>query len=38
VAVSLAQQAVNYLRRIPRNDPKRKRGLQIVGDWLRKNR
>lgn len=35
--VILANEAINCLCRIPHNDPLRKRGFQIVMDWLRAN-
>ena len=38
VGVIKANEAVNALSRIPRNDPLRKRGFQIVTDWIRKNK
>lgn len=38
VGVVRANEAVNSLSRIPKNDPLRKRGFQIVTDWIRKNR
>jgi hypothetical protein len=37
VGVILANEALNVLMRIPRNDPLRKRGFQIVVDWIRTN-
>lgn len=37
VAIDLGYEAVNCLTRIPANDPNRKRGLQIVSDWIRRN-
>lgn len=36
--VILANEAINCLIRIPKNDALRKRGLQIVTDWIKKNR
>lgn len=38
VGVIRANEAVNCLTRIPKNDPLRKRGFQIVTDWIRHNR
>lgn len=38
VGVTRANEAINCLTRIPKNDPLRKRGFQIVTDWIRKNR
>ena len=35
--VILANEAINCLIRIPKNDALRKRGFQIVTDWIRKN-
>lgn len=37
VGVVRANEAVNCLARIPKNDPLRKRGFQIVKDWIRHN-
>jgi len=37
VGVILANEALNVLMRIPRSDPLRKRGFQIVVDWIRTN-
>ncbi len=37
VGVFRAHEALNILTRIPRNDPLRQRGLQIVKDWIRHN-
>jgi len=37
VGVELANEAINCLIRIPKNDPLRKRGFQIVTDWIRRN-
>lgn len=37
-AIPLANEAINCLIRIPKNDPLRKRGFQIVTDWIRRNR
>lgn len=37
VGVILANEALNVLMRIPKNDPLRKRGFQIVTDWIRTN-
>jgi hypothetical protein len=36
--VTLANEAINCLKRIPKNDPLRKRGFQIVTDWIRLNK
>jgi hypothetical protein len=33
-----ANEAINCLTRIPKNDALRSRGLQIVADWIRKNK
>jgi len=38
VGVFRAQEAVNALTRIPKNDPLRKRGFQIVTDWIKANK
>jgi ParB-like chromosome segregation protein Spo0J len=35
--VALAHEAINCLARIPKNDGLRKRGFQIVTDWIRQN-
>lgn len=35
--IILANEAINALSRIPKNDPTRKRGFQIVSDWMRHN-
>jgi ParB-like chromosome segregation protein Spo0J len=35
--VYLAYEAINCLKRIPKNDALRKRGFQIVTDWIRHN-
>lgn len=35
--VIIAHEAINVLSRIPKNDQLRKRGFQIVTDWIRKN-
>lgn len=37
VGVIRANEAINCLIRIPKNDALRKRGFQIVTDWIRKN-
>jgi hypothetical protein len=37
VGVIRAHEAINCLTRIPKNDASRKRGFQIVKDWIRKN-
>ena len=37
-AIYLANKAVDCLRRIPKNDPTRSRGFQIVMDWIRHNK
>jgi len=37
VGVSRAHEAINCLKRIPKNDRLRKRGFQIVTDWIRDN-
>jgi hypothetical protein len=37
VGVILANEALNVLMRIPKDDPLRKRGFQIVTDWIRAN-
>lgn len=36
--VILANEAINCLKRIPKNDALRKRGFQIVTDWIKANR
>jgi hypothetical protein len=36
--VILANEAINCLTRIPKNDPLRQRGMQIVADWIRRNK
>lgn len=36
--VILANEAINCLIRIPKNDPLRKRGFQIVMDWIKANK
>lgn len=36
--VRLAHEAVNCLKQIPKNDPLRNRGFQIVTDWIRHNK
>lgn len=38
VGVFRANEAINSLSRIPKNDALRKRGFQIVTDWIRHNR
>lgn len=38
VAVLRANDAIDCLMRIPANDPERKRGLQIVTDWIKHNK
>jgi ParB-like chromosome segregation protein Spo0J len=38
VGVFRANEAVDALKRIPRNDPLRNRGFQIVTDWIRANK
>lgn len=38
VAVFRANDAIDCLMRIPANDPERKRGLQIVTDWIKHNK
>lgn len=38
VGVDRAHEAVNCLKRIPKNDGLRKRGFQIVTDWIRDNK
>ncbi len=37
VGIIRANEAINSLTRIPKNDPQRKRGFQIVTDWIRHN-
>jgi ParB family chromosome partitioning protein len=37
VGVVRANEAINFLMRIPKNDALRKRGFQIVTDWIRHN-
>lgn len=37
MAIAIAHEAVNLLKKIPRNDPKRKRGFQIVSDFMKAN-
>lgn len=37
VGVIRANEAINCLTRIPKNDALRKRGFQIVTDWIRRN-
>lgn len=38
VGVDRAHEAINCLKRIPKNDGLRKRGFQIVTDWIRDNK
>jgi hypothetical protein len=38
VGVQRGNEAVDCLKRIPRHDPLRARGFQIVTDWIRRNR
>ena len=38
VGVTKANEAVDCLRRIPKNDRLRKRGFQIVTDWIKRNK
>ena len=38
VGIYRANEALDCLRRIPKNDPTRKRGFQIVTDWIRHNK
>ncbi len=38
VGVRHANEAINCLKRIPKNDGLRKRGFQIVTDWIRHNK
>lgn len=35
--ITLAHEAINCLKRIPKNDALRKRGFQLVTDWIRHN-
>jgi len=37
VGVSRAHEALNCLMRIPKNDPLRERGFQVVADWIDQN-
>jgi hypothetical protein len=37
VGIIRANEAINCLSRIPKNDHNRKRGFQIVRDWIRRN-
>lgn len=37
-ALQYAHQAIDALKRIPKNDPLRKRGFQIVTDWIKANK
>jgi hypothetical protein len=37
VGVIIAYEAINCLKRIPKNDALRKRGFQVVTDWIRHN-
>jgi len=37
LGVIYANEAINSLIRIPKNDPSRKRGFQIVSDWIKGN-
>jgi hypothetical protein len=37
VGIERAYEALNCLTRIPKNDPERKRGFQIVADWIEAN-
>jgi hypothetical protein len=37
-AIFRANEAVDALKRIPKNDPLRKRGFQIVTDWIKANK
>lgn len=34
-AIFLANEAIDALKKIPKNDPLRKRGFQIVSDWIK---
>lgn len=36
--ITLANEAINSLSRIPKNDALRKRGFQLVTDWIRRNK
>ena len=38
VGVLRANEAIDALKRIPKNDALRKRGFQIVSDWIKANR
>jgi len=38
VGTTLAREAVDKLKRIPKNDPLRKQGFQVVTDWIKKNK
>jgi len=38
VGLNRAAEAINALRRIPKNDALRASGLQLVSDWIRKNK
>lgn len=38
VGVLRANEAINCLTRIPKNDAQRKRGFQLVTDWIRRNK
>lgn len=38
VGIIRANEAINALSRIPRNDISRKRGFQLVSDWMKANR
>jgi hypothetical protein len=38
VGVTRANEAINCLIRIPKNDALRKRGFQIVTDWIKANK
>jgi hypothetical protein len=38
VGVRYANEAINSLIRIPKNDALRKRGFEIVADWIKHNR
>lgn len=38
VGVLRANEAIDALKRIPKNDPLRKRGFQIVTDWIKANK
>ena len=37
-AIIYANEAIDALKRIPKNDPLRKRGFQIVTDWIKANK